>query len=172
MCSSDLAVMVALGAGLLLGGLTSAHLWILAPLALVGLVIGIRAFVRLTPAGTLRARRGTPAAVLVRGMLTFAFFGTDAYVTLAVHDVRGGSIALGGAALAAGGIMWTTASWIQQHYIRRVGAPLLVRLGFLGIALAVALFSVALLPSVPIGLFVVAWAVDRKSTRLNSSHRT
>lgn len=161
------AIQVALGAGLLLGGLTAAQWYLLVPLVTVGLLVGLRAFRRLTPIGTLRARPGTPAAVLVRGMLTFAFFGTDAYVTLAVHDVRGGSIALGGLALAAGGIMWTAASWIQQHYIHRVGAPRLVRIGFLGVALAVGLFAVALIPSVPISMFVVAWAVSGFGTGLS-----
>jgi MFS family permease len=165
--STSDAVQVTLGAGLLLGGLTAERWYLLVPLVVIGLVVGLRAFIRLTPVGTLRARRGTPAAVLVRGMLTFAFFGTDAYVTLAVHDVRGGSIALGGVALAAGGIMWTAASWIQQHYIHRVGAPRLVRIGFVGVAIAVALFSVALIPSVPIGMFVLAWAVSGFGTGLS-----
>lgn len=161
------AVQVALGAGLLLGGLTAEQWYVLVPLVAVGSFVGVRAFRRLTPVGTLRARRGTPAAILVRGMLTFAFFGTDAYVTLAVHDVRGGSIALGGVALAAGGIMWTTASWIQQHYIHRVGAPRLVRIGMIGVAVAVGLFSIALIPSVPIAMFVVAWAVSGFGTGLS-----
>ncbi|MFM7617138.1 MAG: MFS transporter [Actinomycetes bacterium] len=153
------AVLVALGAGLLLGGLTAPRMVGVVGLVVVGLAVGVGAFRRLTPVGTLRARPGPPAAVLARGMLTFAFFGVDAFLTLAVQEVRGGGVALGGLALAAGGVSWTTASWTQQHLIHRVGAPRLVRIGFAVVALAIGLFSVALLPSVPIATFVLAWAV-------------
>jgi len=150
---------VALGAGLLLGGLTATHWYALVALVAAGVAVGVGAFRRLTPAGTLRARPGPPAAVLARGMLTFAFFGVDAFVTFAVQEVRGGGVALGGLALAAGGVCWTTASWIQQHYIHRVGAARLVRIGFAVMGLAIMLFSVALIPAVPIATFVLAWAV-------------
>ena len=44
--------------------------------------IGLLALRRLTPAGTLAARPVLPAAVLLRGILTFAFFGVDAFVAL------------------------------------------------------------------------------------------
>jgi MFS family permease len=153
------AVLVALGAGLLLGGLTATRWFLLVALVGLGLLAGAGAFRRLTPVGTLRARPGPPAAVLARGMLTFAFFGVDAFVTLAVQEVRGGSVALGGLALAAGGIAWTTASWTQQHFIHRVGAARLVRIGFAVVGAAIVIFSVALLPAVPIATFVLAWAV-------------
>ena len=51
---------------------------------------------RLLPAGTLRARRGLPATIPAAGLLTFAFFGADAYVTLTVTTVRHDSPALAG----------------------------------------------------------------------------
>ena len=56
---------------------------------------------RLTPPGTLRAARGLPAAVLLRGILTFAFFCADAYVALALEDWRGTSAIEAGIALTA-----------------------------------------------------------------------
>src|SRR6266540_3634492 len=67
----------------------------LLPLVLVAAGLALPAvrrvgpLLRLLPAGTLRARQGLPTAVLSRGMLTFAFFGTDTYVPLAITAVRG-----------------------------------------------------------------------------------
>ena len=43
---------------------------------------------RLTPPGTFRARAGLPATVLIRGLLTFAFFAGDAYVPLTLTSIR------------------------------------------------------------------------------------
>jgi hypothetical protein len=58
---------------------------ILPGLALIagGGVAGLPALRRLVPAGTLTGRPGLPATIASRGLLTFAFFGADAYVTLA-----------------------------------------------------------------------------------------
>lgn len=153
------AVRVAFGTGLLLGGLTAPGPVPLLALVAVGITIGVRPLRRLVPPGTLRGRPGPPAAVLARGLLTFAFFGTDAFVTLAVQDVRGAGVALGGVALAAGGVAWTTGSWTQQHAIHRVGPARLVQTGFVVVALGIGLFSIAILPTVPTATFVVAWAV-------------
>ena len=50
----------------------------------------IPALRRLTPPGTLtRPARCCPAAVLLRGVLTFTFFGVDAYVSLTLEECRG-----------------------------------------------------------------------------------
>src|SRR6516225_7618224 len=53
-----------------------------------GLAAGLPALRRLLPPGTLTAHAGLPATILSRGLLTFTFFGADAYVTLAVTAVR------------------------------------------------------------------------------------
>ena len=59
-----------------------------AALIIAGVAAGLPALRRLVPAGTLTARPGLPATILSRGLLTFAFFGADAYVTLAITEVR------------------------------------------------------------------------------------
>ena len=82
----------AAGAAMILAGLTLAagSGAVLAGLALVaaGGVTGLPALRRLVPPGTLTGRPGLPATIASRGLLTFAFFGADAYVTLAVTAVR------------------------------------------------------------------------------------
>ena len=85
----------------MLAGLTSGEMLPLVVLGLIGLLVGVFALRRLTPAGTLRAARGLPAAVLMRGIITFAFFAVDAYVALALVEWRGLSAAEAGIALTA-----------------------------------------------------------------------
>ena len=43
----------------------------------------------LTPRGTLLLAIGVPAAVLLRGVMTFAFFSGDAYIPLLLQTWRG-----------------------------------------------------------------------------------
>src|SRR5438067_1441972 len=76
--SRYLAVRVAIGGGLLLAGLSNANAALAIALLVAGGFIGIPALRRVTPPGTLTGRTGVGAAVLVRGLLTFAFFGTEA----------------------------------------------------------------------------------------------
>src|SRR6266566_2820240 len=85
-------IRAAAGAGMVLAGLTlaagSGALLAGGGLVVAGGAVGFPALRRLVPAGTLTARRGLPATILSRGMLTFAFFGADAYVTLSITAVR------------------------------------------------------------------------------------
>ena len=93
------ALLVAVGAGLALAGLDQARLVLVVPMTAVGLALCLTAFRRLTPPGTLRARPGLPATVLVRGVLTFSFFMADAYVTYLISTERGASSIVAPAAL-------------------------------------------------------------------------
>jgi MFS family permease len=154
-----LALILTLGAGLTIAGLTDAGLWPGLALIAVGLAIGIPAFARLTPPGTLRAARGLPAAVLLRGILTFAFFCADAYVALALQEWRGTTAIVSGIALTAATLSWTAGAWIQARLIGRIGPRPLVRTGFVVVGAGILAFSAVLSPSVPIALGIVAWAI-------------
>ena len=102
------AVLVAVGAGLVIGGLTASEIPWLVPLLIgIGVLIGLPPFIRLVPTGTLRARAGLPADVLARGVLTFAFFGTDAFVPLAIQNVRHESVTYTGIVLTVSTLSWT-----------------------------------------------------------------
>ena len=123
-----LALLVAAGTGLLLGGLTSGQPVLLVVLGAVG-ALAILALRRLTPPGTLRAARGLPAAVLMRGIITFAFFAVDAYVALALVEWRGLSAAEAGISLTAATLTWTAGSWIQARLSSRYPPERFVRAG-------------------------------------------
>jgi MFS family permease len=153
------AVILVIGAGLVLAG-ASAHSAIVAPLLVVaGSGVGARAFVRLVPPGTVRLARGLPAAVGLRGLATFAFFGADAYVAFTVTSVRHASIALGGIALTAATLTWTAGAWIQERRVGRVGPRPFVQVGLLVIAFGIGLMIVVAQFDVPAATAVLAWAI-------------
>ena len=133
-----LAIQVAVGAGLVTGGLTSGEPLLTIVLVALGLPIGIHALRRLTPPGTLRARPILPAAILLRGFLTFMFFAIDAFVPLALVEWRGISLTESGIALTAATIVWTAGSWTQARWSSRWSSASFVRVGF-----AVALVGLA-----------------------------
>jgi MFS family permease len=100
-----------------------------------------------------------PAAVGVRGILTFAFFGTDAYVSLAMTDARDQPTWVAGLALTGATLAWTTGAWVQQRLVAERGPAWLVRRGFALLAVGIAGLLVALNPSVPVAVAIAAWAV-------------
>ena len=154
-----LALVLTLGAGLMIAGLTDAQLWPGVALIVVGVALAVPAFARLTPPGTLRAARGLPAAVLLRGILTFGFFCADAYVALALQDWRGTSAVVSGIALTAATLSWTAGAWVQARFIGRTGSQPLVRTGFLVVGTGILAFTAVLSPSVPIPIGIAAWAL-------------
>jgi MFS family permease len=150
---------VVAGAGVALASLSSGQLLIVVAGVLAGgalLVVSLR---RLTPPGTLLARRGLPATILSRGLLTCSFFAGDAYVPYAITAVRHAPTELGALALTAATMTWTAGSWVQARWITRVGPRRLIRLGEGMVFIGLALMSVTLLPSVPVALGIVAWAI-------------
>jgi len=153
------AIILAVGTGLFLGGLTSGAIAPLVVLGLAGLALAIPALHHLTPAGTLRAARGLPAAVLMRGLLTFTFFAVDAYVALLLVDVRGESAIQAGISLTGATVAWTTGSWIQARYARRWPPDRFVRAGIVVVLIGLASFLLILSPAVPVWLSVPTFAI-------------
>lgn len=153
------AVVLALAAGLTLAGLSSPIPFIAVALTAAGLLIGVPAFRSLVPAGTLRARGRLPAAILIRGMATFAFFAIDAYISLALVAWRGTTPAEAGLALTAATVSWTAGSWIQARSVVRVGAARFVGVGLATVVLGIVATSLVLLPAVPVLWAVPAFAV-------------
>jgi MFS family permease len=153
------AVLVAAGTGLVLGGLTERAPLLGAALVAAGLAVGVRPLVRVLPAGTLRARRGLPVAVLMRGLLTFTFFGADTYVPLAITSVRGRSTAVASLAVTAATLAWTSAAWVQERRARVTSGRRMVTTGMLVVVAGIGCSIVALHPAVPVALAVAGWGI-------------
>jgi len=153
------AIVLAAGAALVTAGLSSETPALLVGLTAAGILLIGFAFRRLTPAGTLSAARGYPTAVLLRGVLTLAFFCVDAYVALLLVEVRGWSAAEAGIALTAATLSWTAGSWTQARNSTRYRPEQFVRVGFPIVAVGLAGLGLILLPGVPAILAVPIFAL-------------
>ena len=153
------ALGVAAGAGLVLAGLTSRSPLAGALLVAAGLAVGVVPLRRLLPPGTLSARPGLPVTVLSRGLLTFAFFGADTYVPLAITAVRGRSTAVASLAVTAATLAWTAGSWVQERRAADWPGRRLIRAGLLIVVAGIACQTAALFPAMPVAVAVVGWAV-------------
>lgn len=151
------AIAVALGAGLLLTAATITRPLETAALAVAGLAIGLPALRRLLPPGTLRAARGIPSVVLARGCSTFAFFGAEAFVPLALVSLRDLSLAEAGLLLTAATLTWTAGAWVQAHLVTRVGQSRLIGAGFVFLSVGLAGVASVLVPTVPVAATIAAW---------------
>jgi MFS family permease len=152
------AVVLAAGAALVLAGTRASSTPVAIALVAAGVPIVAWTFVRLVPAGTLRFAPGLPAAVAIRGVLTFAFFGTDAFIPLAVEEARGQETWVAGLALTGATLAWTAAAWVQERRIHTEGPRRLVRRGML--LLAVGLVGAILLAnSIPVPLGILLWSI-------------
>jgi hypothetical protein len=153
----------AAGAGLVLAGLTVAagSRQILIGIGLFGLgVVAIGPSLRrLLPAGTFAARPGLPAVILCRGLLTFTFFGADAYVTLTITTVRHHTPALAGVAVTGATLAWTGGAWVQSRLNGKWQARRLVGTGLAIVVTGLAAMAAVLLPATPVYVGLAAWTV-------------
>ncbi|MDP9396513.1 MAG: MFS transporter [Actinomycetota bacterium] len=113
----------------------------------------------LLPPGTLRAGRGLPTTVLLRGVLAGAFFGAETFVPLMLVQERELSTTLAGFTLTGAALGWAFGSWFQGRPALRLPRWLLVRGGALLVTGGIAVLPVALLPGVPAGVVAVGWTV-------------
>ncbi|HEY2915654.1 MAG TPA: MFS transporter [Candidatus Limnocylindrales bacterium] len=154
-----LAVGVAVGVVLVTAGLESPEPELTLGLGVVGLVVIGAFFKSLAPPGTMTLARGFPTAVLLRGVLTFAWFCVDAYVSLLLVDVRGWSATAAGIALTAATLSWTGGSWVQARLSHRYRPEQFVRVGFPIVALGLAGMWLVLQPSIPAELAVPIFGI-------------
>jgi MFS family permease len=156
-------IRTAAGAALILGGLTLAagSGAILAGLGLIaaGGLVGLPALRRLVPPGTLRVRPGLPATIACRALLTFAFFGADAYVTLTITVIRHRTPVVAGLAVTGATVAWTAGAWVQARLSESWEGRRLVRTGMVIILAGIAGMALILQPAVPVAAGIAAWTV-------------
>ena len=128
-------------------------------LALAGTALALRSLLRLLPPGTLRARAGLPAALAVQALLNFAFFAVEAFLPLALMELRGADTTLVAASLTAGTLAWTTGSWIQARAAPRVSRRRLLEVGLALLLAGVAAATAVLSPAAAPALALPAWAM-------------
>ncbi len=153
------AVQLAVGASIALAALGSHRLWLACALVVAGIAIAVPALHRLLPDGTLTGRPGLPAAVATMALLNFAFFGTEAFVPLAIADVRHAGVYLTGLSLTAAALTWTAGAWMQVRLATRVARRVVIVSGLVILGAGIGGTLALLSSSVPPWFAVVAWAV-------------
>ncbi len=157
------ALRLATGAALLLAALDGTAVWLALPLAAAGLWLAGPALRRLFPSGTFTARPGLPAALAVRGLLTFGYFGVEAFLPLGLTRQRGLTATEAGTILTVAGLSWTAGSWLQARLDQRdggAGRVWRVRLGLLGVLLGGTLAALGVLDAaLPPWFTVCGWAL-------------
>ena len=177
------AVVAAAGIGALATGVRADSVWLAVPLTLVGAVLGLRALRHLLPSGTGRGSRGLPAILASRLLATATFMGVDAFVPLGVARIHGASPTVQGFVIIGAAVTWSIGSALvsKMPNLRPQRSALT---GFAFIAVGIASTSLVVSDSWPLwttfltwclagfgmGLLFIPTSVDRKSTRLNSSH--
>lgn len=151
------ALLLAAGAALLLGGLNAATWWITVPLLAIGVPLAVTQLRRLTPPGTLRARRGLPAAVAFRGLSTFGFFGADAFLAFSLARLRGLDPVEVGLVLTPATLTWALGSWLQARYAGRHSRRAMAAAGGTCIAIGVAMGGLVVVAWIPLWVMLVAW---------------
>ena len=153
------ASLLALGVTLTLFGVRREGVATALLLLLPGLALASFALLRLLPPGTWRARAGLPAAIAVLALVNFAFFAVEAFLPLALMELRGGDTGLVAAALTAGTLAWTSGSWLQARATGRMPRRRLLRAGLALLLLGIAGASAVLSPAVTPWSAVGAWAI-------------
>jgi MFS family permease len=152
------SALLAVGLGLLLAGLTQEQLTLLVPLVLVSLVLLAFALPRVLTPEALRVAPGAPAAVLTMILLSLGFFFVEPFIPLLLTELRGQSIAFGGLPLTAAAVTWTTGAWVLERRAASANRSHVARIGFVLIAIGVALVAAAVQPAVPPVVALLAWA--------------
>lgn len=148
-------VCAAVGAALLQYGSGAAGAGVL--LAGAGLVVLALALPRLLPRGTLRAARGLPTVIALRGLAAGSFFAAEVFVPLMLVRERHLNTAEAGLALTGGALAWSLGSWIQGR--RPHARALTIRLGATLIAAGICVTTLVVVPAAPVVVAFAGWLV-------------
>ena len=135
--------------------------------ALASLLLVFVALARMLPAGTMTGRRGLPAVVATRGLLSAGFFCAEAYIVYVLQDRWDLSVGQAGIALTLVGVVWATSSQVQSRLGTRISheramqvGTAVVLAGIVGLVLTVALRVAGgdLPAQLPVAAYVLAGA--------------
>lgn len=156
------SVLLTAGTGLFIQALLLDRIVPLVVLAALGLGVAAAALVRVTPAGTLTARRGVGAGVALRFLLCGVYFGSEAFLPLGLTELRGVGAAEAGLGLSAGALTWVAGSALQagRDGARRGGRTASMVLGSLLLLAGLAVMALGVLAeAVPPLTAVAGWAI-------------
>jgi MFS family permease len=128
------------------------------PVAAVGTGIAFAGVAAIMPAGTMRLRRGTPAALGAMVWFATGYFGADSLITVLLTDGYGTSLARAAIVLGAAPLAWALTSLLVPR-LRDRGRQPPPAVGLALTATAVAVLAGTLLVSTAFGAALVAWTL-------------
>lgn len=129
-----------------------------AALGAAGLALLVPSLSRLLPDGTLRARRGLPTVILLRGLVAGAYFGAESFIPLALQSQRGLDPFHAGLALTAGALGWAAGAQVQGR--RQQWGPIrLLQLGTGASTVGLATAPLCLIGSLNPYIAIVSWMI-------------
>lgn len=156
------ALRLSAGLGLFLYGIGEGSLLGII-LLFLGFFLAVDAARHLLPQGIFTAKAGLPAGLVTRGLLSFCYFGAEAFLPLGLTALRGLSPTGAGIALSAAALSWTAGSLIQSRIDDIYGPGTRggrVLGGFIGMVAGTSLMAIGVLSSsIPIAFIVVCWAL-------------
>lgn len=142
-------------------------------LAATTAVVAVVALRPLLPAGALRAVRGLPSVILVRGMFSAGFAAADAYLPYSLIALRDLSPVVAGGITTVGAVSWATGSELQSRLSGRLSDSRAIGIGavsfFVGAALVGVGTAVALIPVVIVGWLLAGLGIGTAYPRLSTS---
>ncbi|MGK5737679.1 MFS transporter [Micromonospora sp. URMC 103] len=114
---------------------------------------------RLLPAGFLRAARGLPTVIGLRGLASAAFVGAEVVIPLMLSRERGLSPTAAGLVLTVGALAWSAGSWVQGRMPAPASRATLPRVGLACITVGIGTVASTVAPGTPIAVGVLGWAV-------------
>jgi MFS family permease len=128
------------------------------PMALGSVLVIAVAVLPLLPRRTLRAGRGLPSVVLMRGIAAGAFFASEAYIPYLLMERFGFTATWAGIALMLAAFAWAGASQLQGRFGERLGNARITVISLSLLLIAVLCVLVAAVWGVSPLLVVVGWA--------------
>lgn len=124
----------------------------------IGLAVLVPTVRLLLPRGALVMRRGLASTVVMRGLLSGAFFGAEAFIPLMLVSQRGLTATQAGSSLTGAALGWAFGSWLQGRPSTTVPRNRLVQLGAVLVALTVVAASLTVMEVTPAWTIAIAWA--------------
>lgn len=129
------------------------------PLVLASLSAVAVSALHLLPAGTLKLARGLPAVIALRGLNSSAFFLSEAFVPLWLHQQRGWSITAAGLALTGGAVCWSLGSHLQSRMSSDATRATWLGRGCLMMLVGIAICLATVLRALPESSMLFGWSL-------------
>lgn len=127
--------------------------------ALASLITLALAASHLLPDGTLRLARGLPTIIALRGINASAFFLSEAFVPLWLHEQRGWSITAAGMALTGGALCWSLGSHLQSRMTIEARRQQWLQRGCFLLLLGILVCIATILELLPEWSILIGWSI-------------